>query len=154
MNAPIRILGIGSPFGDDRIGWLAAEMLQGMFDPLKVSVTVHDRPGAKLVALMRGAEKVILLDAVRSGAAPGFLHRLESEAVQSAVAGHTSTHGFGLAEALKLAAKLGDIPPFVVLWGIEADAGAAAETSAALRALPDLVNAVAGEVRAELAAMD
>jgi len=148
MNAPVRIFGIGSPFGDDRVGWLAAEGLQGRFDPAKVDVSAHDRPGLRLVALMQGAAQVVLVDAVKSGAVPGSLHRLEGDGIVKTVARYTSTHGFGLAEALQLAQRLGELPEKIVLWGIEVGSLAGADdlSPAVREALPGLIDGVAGEV--------
>jgi hydrogenase maturation protease len=147
MTAPIRIFGIGSPFGDDRIGWLAAEALQGRFDPAQVSVSSHDRPGAGLINLMRGARLAVLVDAVQCGAPAGSLHRLEGKAIRQAVARYTSTHGFGIAEALELAERLHDAPDKVVLWGVEGATSVSIEMSLALQnALPGLLAAVMGEI--------
>lgn len=144
-----RVLCIGSPWGDDRIGWLAAEALEKAGAPGRAEISAHDRPGARLVALMRGAETVVLVDGVRSGAAPGTLHRIEGEAIFSAVARYTSTHGFGLAEAMVLAEKLGELPSRLVLWGVEMSGteGEALSRSVA-DALPALVRAVCKEIEA------
>lgn len=147
MIAPVRVLGIGSPFGDDRIGWLAAEALEKVFDPARVSVSMHDRPGARLVSLMHGAEQVVLIDGVCTGAAPGTLHRLEGEAIGAAVSRCSSTHGFGLAEAIKLAQKLGGLPPCLVLWGAEIGEAEGGNVSQAVcDALPQLVGAITAEI--------
>lgn len=152
MNAPIRVLGIGSPWGDDEMGIKVANALEDAFDPGKVTVSAADRPGARLVDLMRGAQFVVLIDAVKRGAAPGTLHRLEGKAILAAVGRYTSTHGFGLAEALQLAERLGTIPKRIVLWGVEMGSSAVGEgISAAVRdALPNLVRAVAEEVNGAL----
>jgi len=148
MTAPVRIFGIGSPFGDDRVGWLAAEALQGRFDPAEVDVSIHDRPGLRLVTLMQGAALVVLVDAVKSGAAPGSLHRLGGEGIIKAVARYTSTHGFGLVEAMQLAQRLGELPQKIVLWGVEIGSLAGADdlSPAVREALPGLIEGVAGEV--------
>ncbi len=154
MPPPIRMLGIGSAAGDDRAGLLVAQALEDTFDPGEISVSTHDHPGARLVSLMRGAQLVVLVDAVRSGAVPGTLHRLEGQAVWAAVARYTCTHGFGLAEALRLAEKLGQIPRRLVLWGIETGTAAGGEVSSAVReALPELIKAVANEVNLALSAL-
>jgi len=155
MTAPIRIFGIGSPFGDDRIGWLAAEALQGRFDPAQVSVSSHDRPGAGLINLMRGARLVVLVDAVQSGAPAGTLHRLEGKAVRQAVAHYTSTHGFGIAEALELGDRLNDGPDRVVLWGVEGAICELAEINQSLQdALPGLLTAVMDEIDVAISTMN
>ena len=63
---------------------------------------------------------VILCDAVRSGAAPGTIHRLEAHR-QPIPAGffRYSTHAFSVAEAVELARALGQLPPHLVLYGVE-----------------------------------
>lgn len=148
MSAAVRVLCVGSPFGDDAIGLRAAPLLEREFDPRKVGVSCHDRPGVRLLESLEGARKVVLVDGVKSGAAPGSLHRLEGEAIYRQLARHTSTHGFGLAEAIALAVRLGYAPDDLVLHGVEidsteADAGMSAAVEAAL---PRLVAAVRAEV--------
>jgi hydrogenase maturation protease len=152
MTAVIRLLGIGSPWGDDRVGMLAVQAMADIFHPAQVAVSVHDRPGATLISLLRGTRTAVLVDAVRSGARPGTLHRMEGEAVFAAGRNLSSTHGFGLADALALAEELGDGPSRLVLWGVEIEAADFTEKlSPAVRAaLPGLVGAVSDEVRRTL----
>ena len=123
MNAHIhplvRILCIGSPHGPDNLGFLAAHTLMGHFNPEEVEVLALDRPGPRLIEHMRGADAVILVDAVKSGAAVGTLHRLEGRALDIMVAHHTSSHGFCLAETLALAEKMGELPPHLKFLGLE-----------------------------------
>lgn len=146
----IRIIGIGSPFGDDRLGWAAVEQLRQRprFSGLPagvVSIAAIDRPGALLLAEWQAAAHVILIDAVRSGAAAGALHRLEDAALVSS-ASLLSSHGFGLAAAIELAQALGNLPPWVV-FGIEMDpAHTGPGLSDAVQAsLPGLVSRVEEE---------
>jgi hydrogenase maturation protease len=147
MSAPVRVLCVGSPFGDDAVGLRVAPLLEeGLGDEAQVSC--HDRPGVRLLEFLDGARKVILVDGVKSGAAPGTLHRLEGEAIYRHLAAHTSTHGFGLAEALALAVRLGYAPQELVLHGVEIDS--AARFGAAVEAgLPQLVAAVRSELAQE-----
>jgi hydrogenase maturation protease len=119
LTQPVRVLCIGSPTEPDNLGFLAAYTLQGHFDPAQVEVMAFDRPGPRLIEHMRGADTVILVDAVKSGAAPGTLHRLEGRALDGLVAHHTSTHGFGLAETLALADRMQDLPPRLKFVGLE-----------------------------------
>ncbi len=142
----VRVLGIGSLAETDNVGFLVAHALQGSFDPALVEIAALDRPGPRLIEHMRGAATVILVDAVRSGAAAGMLHRLEGRALNGALVHRTSTHGFGLEEALQLAERLGELPPHLLLMGIEV--GVAPPDPERLTAL---VEAVRGEVQAALA---
>lgn len=151
MSAAVRVICVGSPFGDDAVGLRLAPMLARELDPARAEVSAHDRPGARLLAALDGAAKVVLVDGVRSGAAPGSLHRIEGEAIYRSLARHASTHGFGLADALALAAKLGRAPDALVLHGVEIESAApAAGMSAAVEAaLPALLDAVKIEVMAD-----
>ena len=119
IHPPVRILCIGSPSEPDNLGFLAAHTLMGHFDPDKVEVMALDRPGPRLIEHMRGANTVILVDAVKSGAVPGTLHRLEGRALNGLVMHHTSIHGFGLAETLALADRMGELPPHLKFVGLE-----------------------------------
>lgn len=120
IHPPVRVLCIGSPAEPDNLGFLAAHALMGRFDPADIEVLALDRPGPRLIEHMRGANTVILVDAVKSGAAPGTLHRLEGRALDGMVAHHTSSHGFGLAETLALADRMGELPPHLKFIGLEA----------------------------------
>jgi hydrogenase maturation protease len=144
MSTSVRIIGIGSPFGDDRLGWVAADMLQcspAMASASgRITVLTLDRPDAMLMNGWQGADRVILIDAVRSGAVPGCLHRFEAGDIP--VGGDTaSSHGFGVSAALALARALGEMPGRVCLYGIEMDPhNAGASLSPPVQAaLPELV---------------
>lgn len=151
MSAAVRVLCVGSPFGDDAVGLRAAPLLERELDPERAQVSCHDRPGMRLLEAMQGARKVVLVDGVMSGAVPGTLHRLEGEAIYRQLARHASTHGFGLADAIALAARLGHAPEDLVLHGVEIEsAGTEAGMSAAVEAaLPGLVAAVRDELAHE-----
>ena len=122
MNARVRIIGIGSPFGDDRLGGEVVEAL-GRSSTLaaagNISFVVLDRPGALLLAHWHDADYVIVVDAVRSGAPPGTCHRLGPGEWISRES--VSSHGFGLASALELARALDELPRHLVLYGMEID---------------------------------
>jgi hydrogenase maturation protease len=124
MAARIKIIGIGSPFGDDRLGWVAAEQLQNSpvlrFAEKQITIIVLDRPGPALISHWRDTDAVIIIDAVRSGAEPGTVHSITADSIASAT-GITSTHGFGIAAALELANTLGELPDKLSLCGIEMD---------------------------------
>lgn len=125
MNQRIHIIGIGSPFGDDRLGWEAAQSLRGsaVFQSVlysQVQISVLDRPGAMLPLHWRRDDIVILLDAICSGAAPGTRHCFDA---QNFPGTHRpdSSHGFGIASAIGLARALGNMPARLLLRGIESD---------------------------------
>ena len=122
----VHIVGVGSPFGDDRLGWVAAETLQrssavNALEPGRIVISILDRPGAMLLAHCYDADHVIVMDAVRSGAVPGTRHRLSVSDLADSRLPATS-HGFGVAAALELARVLGNLPDRLLLYGIEMDA--------------------------------
>jgi hydrogenase maturation protease len=122
-SVPIRVLGIGSPFGADRLGLEVADALKNRFDARRVAVIACDRPGARLLEDLRGASAVLLIDAVRSGAPSGTLHRLDGDAIPHQLERHISTHGFGLVEAIALARELNELPQRLMLLGAEMGSG-------------------------------
>jgi hydrogenase maturation protease len=119
------ILGIGSPFGDDRAGWLVIDALQVAVDArvlagAGIHIAALDRPGAALLEHMRGFDCVVLVDAMRSGA-PGTIIAIDLDELKTA--GLWSSHALGVAEALALGATLDALPPEVLLFGIATGAG-------------------------------
>ncbi|HYB90121.1 MAG TPA: hydrogenase maturation protease [Candidatus Binataceae bacterium] len=114
----IRIIGIGSPFGDDACGLEVARILAEA-PPPNCEVIVADRPGVSLLELMRGIDAAILIDAVRSGARAGTLHELSFDDVARCAARFVSSHDMGVAEAVALARKLGCAPERGKIFAIE-----------------------------------
>ncbi len=117
----VRVIGIGNEWrGDDAVGLLAARRLQGVLGD-RAEVVEAGVTGVELLELMKGAGTVFLIDAVRSGQAPGTIHRLDASAGPIAPALFPrSTHAVGVAEVLELARTLGVLPKQVVVYGIEA----------------------------------
>lgn len=127
MIKDIRIIGIGNPFaGDDAIGLHVVRLLQT--DHLQgVDISEVHHVGVELLDRFEGSDMVILIDAVQSGETPGTIHCVEyppdmDEVSQlAAFSQSSSTHAFGLCEVLALAETLGQLPPHVILFGIELD---------------------------------
>jgi hydrogenase maturation protease len=104
----VRIIGVGTPYGDDRAGLaIAARLMEAPASGSEVVIT--ERPGVELLDLLCGADAVIVLDAVRSGAAPGKIHDLALEELPEADRA-CSSHGIGVADTLALAEALGCRP--------------------------------------------
>ncbi len=115
----IRVIGVGSPWGDDQIGWLAAEALKEFYDPQLVEVLTVDRPGPMLIEHMAGAKSVLLLDAVQGSGSSGRIHCLGGAELMCLARPQLLSHGMGVAEAVALAAVLGMLPKQVCLIGVE-----------------------------------
>lgn len=138
---PLRVLGLGSPFGDDQLGWrVIAELERSSLIADRrdtVELLALDRPHATLLGHLAGAELVILVDAVVGDVAPGtILEYQDIEAIDTP--GSLSTHGWGLAASLQLAAVLGQLPPRWHLFGVVIDPhhGGALLSDAVFAAVP------------------
>ena len=72
----VRVVGLGSPHGDDQAGWRLADWLQQRTMPEGVEVVVaSDVPD--LLELCDGCQTMILVDACRSGQPAGSVHRYD-----------------------------------------------------------------------------
>ncbi len=140
------IIGLGTETrGDDAAGLLVARRLQ----ELGVAALEYSGELLGLMDLWEGAERVILIDALRSGRPPGTIMVLDArQAPFTGDAMPISTHGLGLYETLSLAEELGRLPPHVVIYGIEAHhLEAAGEVSAeVLAAVEEVAERIAREV--------
>ncbi len=124
MTAPIPktiVIGVGNPFrGDDGAGPAVARLLRPQLSA-QVSVLEESGEGTALMDAWRGACRVILVDAVHSGQAPGTIHRIDaSSAPLPAALFPCSTHSFGVADAIEMARALRELPSYVAIYGIEA----------------------------------
>jgi hydrogenase maturation protease len=115
------VIGAGNRYQrDDAAGLAVAERLRELA-PDGVSVLEAEGEGTALIELWRGADAAIIVDAVRAASSPGTLHRLEAHAGPvSAGLFPASSHAVSIADAVELARALGELPPRLVLIGIEA----------------------------------
>lgn len=123
MGERFLLLGVGNPDrGDDGVGPLLAEKLKDHAALKKrgVWVSPHFGEGASLMELWEGAQMAVIVDAMKSGAPPGQILRLDAvrQPLQSGVF-HYSSHLFSLAEAVEMSRRLGSLPQAMVVYGIE-----------------------------------
>lgn len=114
------VIGIGNPFRrDDGVGvYVAKAIAAAALDGIEVRIESGE--GGSLMELWKGAERVVIIDAVRSDSAPGKIHQIDASRHQvPSDFFHYSSHAFGLAEAIELAKALGELPPEVTVLGIE-----------------------------------
>lgn len=115
----ILILGVGSPFGADRAGWEAVELLRETGGLEGVRFETSDRPGARLLSMLEGVWNAIIIDALLCSAPPGTPLRIDPWTL--APGERSSNHGFGVADALALGRALGALPPRLSVIGISAE---------------------------------
>jgi hydrogenase maturation protease len=153
----VLVIGVGNELrGDDGAGIEVARRLRQPAAAREgVEVREHQGEPTELLDAWQGAEAVVLVDTMRSGAPPGTIRRFDaSEApLPRGLGGATSTHAVGLIETLELARAVGRLPTRVVVYAIEGqcfEAGAPI-TGAVRSRVDDLAVRVLGEVRDEVA---
>lgn len=122
----LKVIGIGSPFGDDRVGLLLIEQLRQAtqlqsFLENGVELIALDRPGPNLLSHFEGLEKLLLIDAVVTGGQVGELHHWRDVAELENSCSSVSSHGLGLAQTLALARQLAMLPQQLHILGVEID---------------------------------
>ena len=120
-----KIIGLGNPFmGDDAVGVVVARKLR-QYEQTSVLIVEGGLAGLNLLHEMEDTDTLILIDAVHSQSEAGTIFRftvpqdLEKIGKLAWGASASSTHSFGLAEALTLAHTLEVLPAHVILYGIE-----------------------------------
>lgn len=163
MPGTTLFVGVGSPNGDDRAGWLVADALSEIVDSEFARQRVNFMNGggtstvrrtrlivrkacvpADLLDWLEGVDRLIVCDAICGCGAPGTLHYWSWPAPQIGQCRSLGSHDFGLHAVLETAGALGQLPPEVIVWGIEAgqvlpNAGLSPEIE---RSLPDLINRI------------
>jgi hydrogenase maturation protease len=123
-----RIIGIGSPQGADRLGWMIIDRLREHWTRFPLELTRHvellslDRPGPALLDHFMDGKKILLVDAVlASDHLPGTI--LCFDLAQLAHNTTTiSTHDVGIASSLALAKALNILPQGILLGAVLAGA--------------------------------
>jgi hydrogenase maturation protease len=147
----VGVIGLGNVLmGDDAFGpWVVQTLLAEYEFPDGVSVEDLGTPGLDLVPYLTGLEALVLLDTVRSGAAPGALRLYRrDEILRHPPQARLSPHDPGVKEALLTAEFAGQGPREVLLVGaVPADTAMGVHLSPALR---EAVPLAASEVLREL----
>ena len=150
---PVMVIGVGNALRhDDGAGLVVARRLRARRGGVPITVREHEDETLALLDLWAGSDAVVLVDAIRSGAAPGTIHRFDAseEPLPSELRGSSSTHAVGIGAAIELARSLQRLPRRVLVLGVEgrrfdAGVGLSAEVEAGVDSLADLV---LGEARA------
>ncbi|MDX2381772.1 MAG: hydrogenase maturation protease [Acidimicrobiia bacterium] len=142
------VIGVGNRWRcDDGVGPRAIDALAAEARD-DVELLILDGEPARLVDAWAGRASVVVVDAVRGGASPGTVHRVDALGGDLAVAASPSTHGAGVAAAVALGRALGRLPERLVVLGTEpACVGDGGDLSAPVAAAFDeLVRRAAEEV--------
>ena len=121
----LALVGVGSPFGDDTLGWQLLDALasRGLAIPgWEITLSKADRPGPGLLERISNHDEAIIIDAMQSGQTPGQLRVIEQSELEH-LERSLSGHALGVAEALALGRELALLPDRVHIIGIEMGVG-------------------------------
>ena len=143
------VIGIGNiDRRDDGAGLEVARRLRAIL-PDSIRVLEQSGEATDLMEAWEGADRVVIIDAMASGANPGLVQRfeLQDEPLPAQVL-RCSTHDLGLPEAIELSRRLGTLPARLEVYGIEGeDFGHGRGLSLAVaRAVETLVDEIQGEL--------
>jgi hydrogenase maturation protease len=113
------VVGVGNAWrGDDAAGLELAQRVRSL--AADVDVRTLEGDASALLELWAGHEHVVIVDAASSGAPPGTLHELgERRDSLPASALRSSTHAFGVADAVELATALDRLPARLEIFAVE-----------------------------------
>ena len=115
------VIGLGNPLmADDGLGLAALERLRAEWRvPPDVELVDGGTWGMSLLPTIEDAGRVLLLDAIRTGDAPGTLHVMERDALPRYLSTKLSPHQVDLRDVLALAELRGTLPADTVAVGLE-----------------------------------
>jgi hydrogenase maturation protease len=143
------IIGIGNLIlQDEGVGVHAVRELGKHALPPHVEVIDGGTATMELLPVIREAERIIVIDALRGGEEPGTIYRLSPEDLMIDPESPLSLHQVGLLEVLGMARQLGGNPAVVIIgvepkevaWGLELTPAVAAK-------LPQVIDAVWEELQ-------
>lgn len=150
MTSRTLVLGIGNILlHDDGVGVWAAEKLRCEFRfPESVTIIEGGTLGLDLLPHLDGVARLLIVDAVRRGRAPGELVRLEGKEVPVVLGQKLSAHQVGVQDLLAGAQLMGLEFSNLVLWGIEPEllGPGTGFSSSVADALPSLMTNVIEEL--------
>jgi hydrogenase maturation protease len=117
----IQIVGIGSPHGDDQIGWLVADNLARRIASFG-SRSITSRRGrspAQILDWLEGAQRLVVIDACVGLGTPGQVIHFRWPAITFDRLRGGGSHDFSLWQTLTIAAQLQALPPVIDVWCVE-----------------------------------
>lgn len=143
----VLVIGVGNELrGDDRAGIEVARRVARAGVAPGIAVRECQAEPIMLLEQWSGARGAVLVDTMRSGAAPGTVRRFDvsRRPLPAQLGGPSSTHAIGLGEAIELGRGLGRLPERVIVYAVEGSSFAAGDPlSDELAArLPGLIDAV------------
>lgn len=147
----IVVLGVGNVlYADEGVGVCAVDEIARRYElPPEVELIDGGTSGMELLDALAGADRLVIVDAVASGASPGTIVRLEGDAVPRFFTTKLSPHQVGLCDVLAALSLMEASPAETVIIGVEpASLEMSMELSPTVAAkLPVVLDMVMDEVR-------
>jgi hydrogenase maturation protease len=119
-SRPTLVLGLGNPLmGDDGFGLAVLARLRDEWELEGVELVDGGTWGMQLLPLIEDADRLVLLDAIRTGAPPGTVMELERDQLPRYLSHKLSPHQIDLREVLALAELRGRLTSSTVAIGAE-----------------------------------
>jgi hydrogenase maturation protease len=144
MSPSSLLVGIGSPHGDDSVGWVIARRVANRVgNSLQVRCA---RTPSELLDWLEGIDTLEICDALASEAAVGSVSCWQWPAPEIERAPFSGSHDLSLPAVLALAEGLGRLPLRVRIWGVGIKPGGALDSlsAAAAAAVPAVVDRICG----------
>jgi hydrogenase maturation protease len=120
MSARTVVIGLGSPLmGDDGAGLAALDILRTEWVLEGVELVDGGTWGMSLLPVIEDADRVVLLDAIKAGSAPGEIVVLERGGLPIYLSRKLSPHEVDLRDVLALAELRGTLPVETVAIGVQ-----------------------------------
>ena len=145
------IIGVGNPDrGDDGVGVAVVRALGGSLPPDAATIELGDDV-TRLLTLFPKAPRILIIDVMRWGEAPGTIHRFDARVAPLPVAAFrsASAHALDVANAIELGRALELLPEELLVFGIEGlefTRGAAVSPPVS-QAVPALIAVVLAELK-------
>ena len=148
----ITVVGVGNLLlRDEGIGVHIAHALQQIDIPHNVKI-VDGGTSPDLPYYLENVDKLIIIDAVKTGGQPGTIYRFHPHDMDIESEGSISLHELGLEQSLRMMRLTGTEPKETVIIGIEPkEIDWGTELSAELQQkIPEIINAVLKEISPQL----
>jgi hydrogenase maturation protease len=151
-ETPIKIIGVGNAWrGDDAAGLMVARRLEQERLP-QVEISENLGITSALAEAWRDAARVIIIDAVVAGGQPGTIYRFDAHdpAAVFPISRSPSSHGWGVAEAVALGRLFQELPPVLIVYGIEGQNFTTGDglSPAVAAAIPEAARRITAEIQA------
>ena len=149
--ADVTILGVGNVIlKDEGFGVRAAEYLDHHYTfPENVQIVDGGTLGIELTQYVTGTRKLLVIDSINGGAAPGTVFRFHNDAIMEHFQDKLSAHEVGIQDVLALLTVTGHkIPDVIVIGAQPFDVEAGVGLSAGMQALlPQIVEQALTDLR-------